>query len=132
VFVSSRRFSRRSPVSRFLPAVRFTAALALIALAAVSCRQLSMRGTDGSATGGDVLWSGAVTDSSARVVARLPDSLSDRLIRLTLTSGGETPEWKETRLLRVIIPTPRSLRLPPRVGATRLVRRCLRLLQRQP
>jgi len=100
VFVSSRLLSRRSLVSRFLPAVRFTVALALIALAAVSCRQLSMRGTDGSATGGDVLWSGAVTDSSARVVAHLSDSLSDRPVRLALTSGGETPEWNEARRLR--------------------------------
>ncbi len=95
--VSSRLRSRRSPASRFLPAVRFAAALALIALAAVSCRQLSVKGPDGSATGEDVLWSGAVTDSSARVVARLADTSAAADVRLAVTSGAGTPSWRDAR-----------------------------------
>jgi alkaline phosphatase D len=63
------------------------------------CRQLDLNGNPTtSATDGLVLWSGAVTDSSARVVARPPDSVAAGSVRLAVTTGRGTPNWRDARL----------------------------------
>jgi alkaline phosphatase D len=76
------------------------AGLALLLLAGPACRQLGIGGSSRSAPeSATVLWSGAVTDSSARVVARLPDGQVADSVRLAITAGLGAPDWASARLV---------------------------------
>ena len=69
-------------------------------MALSACNQIGRRGLDApSPDSTTVLWSGGVTDSSARVVARLPAHRSGLGVRLAVAAGEGTPNWKEARIV---------------------------------
>ena len=69
-------------------------------LALSACNQIGLRGLQPpSPDSTTVLWSGGVTDSSARVVARLPAHRLGLGVRLAVAAGEGAPNWSEARIV---------------------------------